>query len=284
MDWHKGQAVIWLLQRLDLDRPDVLPIYLGDDLTDEDAFRALRERGVGIVVRDEPRPTAARYALENPAEVGSFLRQLMEHSRRQRADEGLDAGLRGFRSARWRGCARPSARWATATSPRAARRRSRRRTTCIIPATYLAGGYNRLKTEIAGRVVENEDLVNLPNWLSLSFRIGDDDWFDLRKVEILSYRQELDLQEGVLTADGALPRCEGPTHDAHAAAFRPHGAAASGRAGNDLAGGELVGPDGNPFRAGRARHQLRRPALPQSERQAPRAHRNGPGLETTRST
>ena len=56
------------------------------------------------------------------------------------------------------------------------------------PGTYLAGGYNRLKTEVAGRVVENEDLVNLPNWLSLSFRIGDGDWFDLRKVEVLSYR------------------------------------------------------------------------------------------------
>ncbi len=67
------------------------------------------------------------------------------------------------------------------------------------PGTYLAGGYNRLKTEIAGRVVENEDLVNLPNWLSLSFRIGDDDWFDLRKVEILSYGQNLDLRAGLLT-------------------------------------------------------------------------------------
>lgn len=67
------------------------------------------------------------------------------------------------------------------------------------PGTYLAGGYNRLKTEIAGRVVENEDLVNLPNWLSLSFRIGDDDWFDLRKVEIISYQQALDFQRGLLT-------------------------------------------------------------------------------------
>lgn len=39
------------------------------------------------------------------------------------------------------------------------------------PGTYLAGGYNRLKTEIADRVIENEDLVNLPNWLVLEFRI-----------------------------------------------------------------------------------------------------------------
>jgi len=67
------------------------------------------------------------------------------------------------------------------------------------PGTYLAGGYNRLQTVIAGRTVENEDLVNLPNWLPLSFRLEEDDWFDLRKVEILSYRQELDLRAGVLT-------------------------------------------------------------------------------------
>ena len=45
------------------------------------------------------------------------------------------------------------------------------------PGTYLAGGYNRMRTDIAGRVVENEDLVNLPNWLLIEFRIGDNDWF-----------------------------------------------------------------------------------------------------------
>jgi alpha,alpha-trehalase len=73
IDWHKGRAVSWLLQTLGLDPSEVLPIYIGDDLTDEDAFVALHERGVGIVVRDAPRPTAARYALEDPAEVGSFL-------------------------------------------------------------------------------------------------------------------------------------------------------------------------------------------------------------------
>jgi alpha,alpha-trehalase len=66
------------------------------------------------------------------------------------------------------------------------------------PGTYLAGGYNRLRTEIAGRVVENEDLVNLPNWLPLTFRIPGGSWFNLKDVEILSYRQELDLKRGVL--------------------------------------------------------------------------------------
>jgi alpha,alpha-trehalase len=55
-----------------------------------------------------------------------------------------------------------------------------------------------LRTEIAGREVDNEDLVNLPNWLPLTFRIEDDNWFNLMAVDILAYRQELDLVSGVL--------------------------------------------------------------------------------------
>jgi beta-phosphoglucomutase family hydrolase len=66
------------------------------------------------------------------------------------------------------------------------------------PGTYLAGGYNRLSTDFAGRVVENEDLVNFPNWLALEFRIADQDWFDERDLTLLSYRQELDLRRGML--------------------------------------------------------------------------------------
>ncbi len=66
------------------------------------------------------------------------------------------------------------------------------------PGTYLAGGYNRVHTEIGGRTIENEDLVNLPNWLSLSFRHPDSNWVNLQAVDILFYRQELDLKAGVL--------------------------------------------------------------------------------------
>jgi trehalose-phosphatase len=80
IDWHKGHAVLWLLQTLKLNDSDLLPLYLGDDLTDEDAFQALQGRGVGIVVRDEPRPTAASYALANTAEVGVFLELLARRS------------------------------------------------------------------------------------------------------------------------------------------------------------------------------------------------------------
>jgi alpha,alpha-trehalase len=66
------------------------------------------------------------------------------------------------------------------------------------PGTYLAGGYNRLETPVADRVVENEDLVNLPNWLPLNFRINEGGWFSLTEVDILDYRQELDLKRGLL--------------------------------------------------------------------------------------
>ena len=66
------------------------------------------------------------------------------------------------------------------------------------PGTYLAGGYNRLVTDIAGRPVENEDLVNLPNWLPLNFRPEGGEWLNLPSSQILSYRQELDLEQGVL--------------------------------------------------------------------------------------
>lgn len=66
------------------------------------------------------------------------------------------------------------------------------------PGTYAAGCYNRLKSEISGRVIENEDLVNLPNWLPLNFRISDAAWFDLSQVNLLAFRQVLDMRSGVL--------------------------------------------------------------------------------------
>lgn len=66
------------------------------------------------------------------------------------------------------------------------------------PATYIAGIYNRLKTNISGRTVFNEDMVNCPNWLFLTFRIGDSEWFSPSTSRILFYRQELDMRRGVL--------------------------------------------------------------------------------------
>src|SRR5690606_18197685 len=89
------------------------------------------------------------------------------------------------------------------------------------PGTYMAGIYNRLKTDIGGRVVEDEHLVNAPNWLPLTFRIYDDKrpskraaaaallsgrrpakhhdngWFEIDTADLLEYEQTLDLRRAV---------------------------------------------------------------------------------------
>jgi len=67
------------------------------------------------------------------------------------------------------------------------------------PGTYVAGVYNRLGTEIAGRHVENESLVNVPNWLPLTFRVDGGPWFAGHRDEILSRHLELNLARGILT-------------------------------------------------------------------------------------
>jgi trehalose 6-phosphate phosphatase len=76
LDWDKGRALLWLLDALGLDRPEVLPIYVGDDLTDEDAFRAVSGHGIGILVAEEPRETAASYRLRDSEEVRTWLERL----------------------------------------------------------------------------------------------------------------------------------------------------------------------------------------------------------------
>jgi len=67
------------------------------------------------------------------------------------------------------------------------------------PGTYVAGCYNLLRTEVAGRMVEAESLVNVPNWLPLSFAPADGPWLGDDSVQILEQQQELDMRQGVLT-------------------------------------------------------------------------------------
>jgi trehalose-phosphatase len=78
IDWDKGKAVLWLMDTLGLAQGNVLPIYIGDDTTDEDAFRALKGRGIGILVSDESQPTLATYSLKDPSEVERFLRKITD--------------------------------------------------------------------------------------------------------------------------------------------------------------------------------------------------------------
>lgn len=79
VQWDKGKIVLWLLarQQFALDANKVLPVYLGDDVTDEDAFKALKRKGLTIFV-GEPKDSAADYYLKNTEEVNRFLRLLLE--------------------------------------------------------------------------------------------------------------------------------------------------------------------------------------------------------------
>ncbi|CAM5575114.1 glycoside hydrolase family 65 protein [Streptomyces aurantiogriseus] len=66
------------------------------------------------------------------------------------------------------------------------------------PGTYAAGCYNRLTSDVAGRRVENEDMVNLPNWLPLRFRLTDGQWLTPDTATVLEHRQVLHLASGLL--------------------------------------------------------------------------------------
>ncbi|HSK26914.1 MAG TPA: hypothetical protein VK894_08405, partial [Jiangellales bacterium] len=71
------------------------------------------------------------------------------------------------------------------------------------PGTYAAGVFNRISAEVSGHQVENESMVNLPDWQSLTFRAvgadGPGEWCDLSTGTVDDYAQELDLRRGVLT-------------------------------------------------------------------------------------
>ena len=67
------------------------------------------------------------------------------------------------------------------------------------PGTYIAGLYNRLITKVAGKDIENEDFVSAPNWLSISFKINDEPWFDPNNTTIDQVTRSLDFRTGLLT-------------------------------------------------------------------------------------
>lgn len=73
LDWHKGKALLWICDKLKQGSKEPYPIYLGDDLTDEDAFEVIRGRGIGILVGKPTFPSCARYFLIDQDEVKMFL-------------------------------------------------------------------------------------------------------------------------------------------------------------------------------------------------------------------
>lgn len=75
--WNKGKALHLLLKLFDLDHPDVCPIYLGDDITDEDAFFAISDQGLGIAVQNTNKPTYAHFTVKNVEEVKTLLKTFL---------------------------------------------------------------------------------------------------------------------------------------------------------------------------------------------------------------
>lgn len=99
------------------------------------------------------------------------------------------------------------------------------------PGTYLAGGYDRLASEVDGQLLVHEDLVNWPNWLGLSFRPEGGVWWTPGALEVLAHEQRLDFRRGELTRRTRVRDREGRTselttrrlvsmHDPHLAALR----------------------------------------------------------------
>jgi len=81
VEWDKGKVVLWLLARrkfvLRAKKIKVLPIYIGDDATDEDAFGSLKGRGMTVFV-GKSRRTKARFYLKDTFEVAEFLTSILE--------------------------------------------------------------------------------------------------------------------------------------------------------------------------------------------------------------
>ncbi|MGZ5967559.1 MAG: trehalose-phosphatase, partial [Polyangiales bacterium] len=191
--WDKGRAVEHMLR----DVGGGFPIYLGDGHTDEDAFRAFRHRGLGVLVGGVRRPTHADVRLEGTAEVASFLALLLELLCRPGGQpewslvyDKWDPETERIREAL---CTLGNGRFAT----RGAAAESHA-TRTQYPGTYLAGGYDRVASEIDGHVIVQEDLVNWPNWLPLTFRPAGGEWLSIDRFDLLEYRQELDLRRGLL--------------------------------------------------------------------------------------
>ncbi|MCM6772412.1 trehalose-phosphatase [Nocardia sp. CDC159] len=201
LDWDKGYALRWILDRLDAP---ALPVYLGDDLTDEDAFDAMGADGVPVVVRHSEngdRRSAAHFAVDGPARVRELLGRLTEllsGAATAIASESWLLTYDGYVAAeeklREALCTVGNGYLATRGAAPESRAGAQH-----YPGTYVAGVYNRLRDGVAGHVVDNESMVNVPNWLPVSWRIDGGAWFCVDEAELLSYRQEFDLRRAVLT-------------------------------------------------------------------------------------
>ena len=77
IDWNKGKAVKWIMNALGINWEDFSVVYIGDDTTDEDAFRMISTRGTSILISDEPKTSAADFMLSSPKEVRELFERVI---------------------------------------------------------------------------------------------------------------------------------------------------------------------------------------------------------------
>lgn len=200
--WHKGKVITHILQMLSPnDAEQYLPIYIGDDLTDEDAFVEIEKFGISILVTKKPKKSKAIYHLRDTKEVYDFLNNLQRVASQAGFTADFDLWSLSYKDFnpvqekfREALCTLANGYLATRGAVEIAKADA-----IHYPGTYCAGCYNKLATNIANKNITNEDLVNLPNWLSLTFKTNDSlEWFNLVDFEILTYQKELFLQQGIL--------------------------------------------------------------------------------------
>jgi alpha,alpha-trehalase len=194
MNRGESDAVVTILEKLNLTSQSICPVLFGDNLIDDDHFEAVSLIGIGIALGSGPHSTNATFKVDSPRQIAQFLLKLSSSLDKGTSWGqiylGFDAEDEGRREAL---CALGNGYFVTrGAAPEA------EADEVHYPGTYLAGGYNRLKTKIAGKIIENEDLVNIPNWLCLSFRAPGEEWFQLKDVTILFYRQYLHIKKGIL--------------------------------------------------------------------------------------
>ena len=78
ISWNKGDAVEWIHERVCAQHQNVTCVYVGDDVTDEDAFRVLRNRGLSVAASERVR--GADYKIDGPDDVGILIAMLAERS------------------------------------------------------------------------------------------------------------------------------------------------------------------------------------------------------------
>jgi len=84
IDWDKGKAVRWIMNALNIDWDSQAIFYLGDDTTDENAFRTVITRGTALLVSEETeKVSTADFLLTSPEEVKKFFEKVITLSKQQ---------------------------------------------------------------------------------------------------------------------------------------------------------------------------------------------------------